>query len=217
MSVKLYPLFLALSGRRCVVVGGSEMAEGKTRELLDAGAKVRLIAPQVTEQVYAWAASGKLKWEARSYENGDLLDAFLVVSIGDAETNARVFADAEMEHIFCNAVDDVSHCSCYASAVVRRGPLQIAISTAGNSPALAQRLRKDFEEQFDEKYGPWVEKLGKARSLLLRDTTISIENRRKILHDQASPAAFETCRASCQLETDTQTSVSSPGGSQKSS
>lgn len=196
MKPSLYPLFLNLRNRTCVVVGGYEMAEAKARELLEAGARIRLIAPEVTHQLSAWAKSGNLEWEPRTYTNGDLQEAFLVVSVADAETNARVFADAERQHTFCNAVDDTPHCSCYASAIVRRGPLQIAISTAGNSPALAQRLRKEFEQQFSEEYGPWVQQLGKTRALLFQDKAITTETRRKILHDQASAAAFKAFRAS---------------------
>jgi siroheme synthase-like protein len=175
MSGNLYPLFLDLQGRTCVVVGGGEMAEEKTCQLVDAGARVRLIAPEVTNQISAWAQEGKLHWEPRAYETGDLHEAFLVVSVANSHTNARVFADAEAQHIFCNAVDDIPNCSCYASAVVRRGPLQIAISTAGNSPALAQRLRKELEEQFGEEYGPWVECLGETRAVLLQDNGVAGE------------------------------------------
>jgi len=194
MSGNLYPLFLNLQGRTCVVVGGTEMAEGKTRELVDAGARIRLIAPEVTNQISAWVQEGKLHWEPKVHEAGDLREAYLVVSVADTDTNARVFADAEAQHIFCNAVDDIQHCSCYASAVVHRGPLQIAISTAGNSPALAQRLRKEFEGQFGEEYGPWVEHLGKTRAVLLQDNGVAGEVRRKMLHEQASAAAFENFR-----------------------
>jgi precorrin-2 dehydrogenase/sirohydrochlorin ferrochelatase len=135
----LYPLFVNLRGRVCVVGGGSEMSEGKIRELLEADAKVRVIAPAVTEQVAAWSQTGRLQWVTRVYERGDVRDAFLVVSVADAKGNAKVFEEAEMHRTFCNAVDDINHCNCYASAVVRRGPLQIAVSTAGRSPALAQR------------------------------------------------------------------------------
>jgi precorrin-2 dehydrogenase/sirohydrochlorin ferrochelatase len=196
MSAGLYPLFLNLVDRICVVVGGSEIAEGKARELLDAGARIRLIAPEVTNQIAAWAESGKLEWRARSYESGDQRDASLVVSVADAATNARVFEEAEAQHTFCNAVDDTPHCNCYASAVVRRGPLQIAISTAGNSPALAQRLRKELEKQFTEEYGPWVQQLGETRSRLFQDKAMDGEARRKILHEQASAVAFEAFQAS---------------------
>lgn len=217
MSANLYPLFLNLKGRRCVVVGGSEMAELKTRDLLDAGARVGVIAPEVTIQISTWAASGKVQWKAQGYESGDLCDAFLVVSVADAKTNARVFADAEREHIFCNAVDDTPHCSCYASAVLRRGPLQLAISTAGNSPALAQRLRDELGQQFGEQYGPWVKQLGEARSILFQDETISNEIRRHMLHMQASAEAFDAFRTSQQQSAKSQNSLRTREGSRESS
>lgn len=202
MTPVLYPLFLNLRNRTCVVVGGSEMAEGKARELMDAGASVRLIASEVTQQIFEWARCGILDWKPRFYTNGDLQDVYLVVSVADPETNARVFADAERQHTFCNSVDDIPNCSCYASAVVRRGPLQIAISTGGNSPALAQRLRKEFEEEFSEEYGPWVRQLGEARALLFQDKELSTETRRKILHEQAGSAAFEAFRIPNRVEHD---------------
>ena len=217
MSANLYPLFLNLRDRACVVVGGSEMAEGKTRGLLDAGARIRVIAPEVTGQISAWAESGKLQWHARPYQIGDLRDAFLVVSAADAETNARVFVEADAEHTFCNAVDDIPHCNCYASAVVRRGSLQIAISTAGNSPALAQRLRRELEEQFDEEYGPWVQQLGETRKLLSQDQALNPATQRKKLHQQASAAAFEAFRLSLHREGGSQNSVRSSEGPRKSS
>ena len=89
MSAQLYPLFISLQGRGCVVVGGNEIAAVKIRELLDAEAKIRVIAPVVTEQIAGWIQAGRVQWEARSYDDGDLRDAFLVVSVGNAETNAR--------------------------------------------------------------------------------------------------------------------------------
>ena len=195
MSASLYPLFLNLQCRVCVVIGGSEMAEGKVRDLLNAEAKIQLIAPDVTPQIADWSRAGRLHWEPRPYQRGDLADAFLVVSIADTGTNAKVFEEAEAGHVFCNAVDDIPHCSSYASAIVRRGPLQIAISTAGNSPAPAQRLRKELEERFCEEYGPWVRQLGELRSQLCEDKEIDGETRRRMLHEQASASAFENFRA----------------------
>jgi precorrin-2 dehydrogenase len=115
MSAALYPLFLNLQGRTCVVIGGNEMAEGKVRDLLDAGAKIRLISPDVTLQIADWSRAGRLHWEPRTYQRGDLTDAFLVVSISNSETNAQVFEESEARHVFCNAVDDTPHCSSYAS------------------------------------------------------------------------------------------------------
>jgi precorrin-2 dehydrogenase / sirohydrochlorin ferrochelatase len=206
MSAPLYPLFLNLRGRVCVVVGGNEMAEAKIRELLDADGKIRVIAPVATGQISAWSLAGRLQWEARAYENGDLRDAFLVVSVADAKTNARVFEEAETRRTFCNAVDDIDHCSCYASAVVRRGPLQIAISTAGNSPALAQRLRKELEEQFGEEYARWVQRLGELRGRLFQDKAIDGDTRRRMLHEQASASGFESFRESLKEQTKRQDS-----------
>ncbi len=196
MSAPLYPLFMSLQGRSCIVVGGNEIAEGKIKELLDADAKVRVIAPTVSDQIAAWWQAGRLQWEARVYNRGDLRNAFLVVSVADAQTNAVVFEEAETRNILCNAVDDIKHCNCYASAVVRRGPLQIAISTAGQSPALAQRLRKELEERFGTEYALWVKQLGELRSRLFQDKEIDSESRRAILHEHASVAAFESFRNS---------------------
>jgi precorrin-2 dehydrogenase / sirohydrochlorin ferrochelatase len=119
-----------------------------------------------------------------------------VVSVADAKTNARVFEEAETHRTFCNAVDDIEHCNCYASAVVRRGPLQIAISTAGKSPALAQRLRQELEERFGEEYAPWVRRLGELRSRLFQDKAIDSDARRRMLQEQASASAFDIFRSS---------------------
>jgi len=195
MSAALYPLFLNLQGRTCVVVGGDATAEAKTRDLLAAGARVSLISPTVTRQIAEWSRAGTLRWKPRAYQEGDLADAFLAVSCAGAAFNARVFAECEERNMFCNAVDDVEHCNCYASAVVRRGPLQIAISTAGKSPALAQRLRKELEQQFSPEYASWVEKLGELRGRLFDDECIDPETRTAILHEQASGSAFEAYKA----------------------
>ena len=196
MAKPLYPLFLNLAGRNCVVVGGGDVAEGKIRDLLDAGAKVRVIAPTVTSAIVEWTTTQRLQWGARAFEDGDLREAYLVISASDATTNAKVFAEAEARHIFCNAVDDIEHCNAYAGAIVRRGPLQIAISTAGKSPALAQRLRKELQGQFGPEYGPWVDRLGEARNQVLRDPQSDSETKRRRLHEQASAEAFEAFRRS---------------------
>ena len=191
---RLYPLFLNLHGRSCVVIGGDHMAEAKIADLLEAEARVKVIAEAVTGEIAEWAREGRVRWEARTYAPGDLKAAFLVVSIADPAINAEVFAEAEERSTFCNAVDDIEHCNCYASAVVQRGPLQIAISTAGNSPALAQRLRSEFEQRIGLEYAAWVEELGAQRSRLFQDPTLDSATRRKLLHEQASPVAFEAFR-----------------------
>jgi precorrin-2 dehydrogenase / sirohydrochlorin ferrochelatase len=206
LTASLYPLFLNLQGRTCVVIGGNETAEAKAQELLNAGAKVRLMASSVTDRIADWSRQGQIQWENRLYKSGDLIDAFLVVSVADSETNARVFEEAEARQIVCNSLDDPHHCNCYASAVVRRGPLQIAISTSGKSPALAQRLRKDLAEHFGEDYALWVEYLGQLRERLFQQEGVDFESRRRVLHEQASAVAFEEFRNSLKAASDSNSS-----------
>jgi precorrin-2 dehydrogenase/sirohydrochlorin ferrochelatase len=190
----MYPLFLHLRGRNCVVIGGSETVEGRIRDLVGTGAQIKVIAPEVTDAIAAWAGRGRVQWENRHYETGDLRDAFLVVTAAGSSTNAEVYAEAEARKILCNAVDDVEHCNCYAASVVRRGPLQLAISTAGSSPALAQRLRLELEQQFGPEYFSWVKELGELRRRLFSEPDLDPETRRRMLHEQASAAAFESFR-----------------------
>jgi precorrin-2 dehydrogenase / sirohydrochlorin ferrochelatase len=190
----MYPLFLNLRGRSCVVIGGNEMAEAKIRNLLGTGAQVKVIAREVTDAIAAWAGTGRVQWENRFYEIGDLHDAFLVVTAAGGSTNARVYAEAEARKTLCNAVDDGEHCNCYAASVVRRGPLQLAISTAGNSPALAQRLRLELEQQFGPEYFSWVKELGELRRRLFSEPDLDPDTRRRMVREQASAAAFESFR-----------------------
>lgn len=190
----MYPLFLNLRNRSCMVIGGNETAEAKIRDLLGTGAQVKVIAPEVTDAIAAWAATGRVHWENRDYETGDLRDTFLVVTAAGSSTNAEVYAEAEARRTLCNAVDDVEHCNCYAASVVRRDPLQLAISTAGNSPALAQRLRLELEQQFGPEYSSWVKELGELRRHLFSEQNLDPDIRRRMLHEQASAAAFESFR-----------------------
>jgi len=190
-----YPLFLNLRGRNCVVVGGNATAEAKVRDLLKAGAKVKVIASKVTDAIASWVRTERVQWENRHYETGDLRDAFVIVTAAGNKVNAEVYAEAEARNALCNAVDDVEHCNCFASSVVRRGPLQIAISTSGNSPALAQRLRLELEQQFGPEYFSWVKELGKLRRRLFSEG-LDREARTRKLHEQASAAAFELFRHS---------------------
>ncbi len=190
----MYPLFLNLRGRNCVVVGGNAMAEAKVRDLLQAGAKVKVIASEVTNAIATWARTQRLQWENRHYETADLRDAFVVVTAAGNNVNAEVYAEAQTRNVLCNAVEDVEHCNCFASSIVRRGPLQIAISTSGNSPALAQRLRLELEQQFGPEYFTWVKKLGELRRRLFSEPDLDPDTRRRTLHEQASAAAFESFR-----------------------
>jgi precorrin-2 dehydrogenase/sirohydrochlorin ferrochelatase len=187
----LFPAFLKLHDRRCLVVGAGPVAEEKIDGLLRAGAKVLVVAPRATARIRAWARAKKIRWERRKFRASDLSDLFLVVAATSSPAlHARIYRQAGRRGILCNVVDDPEHCDFYYGSVVRRGALQIAISTAGHSPALAQRLRKQIEQEFGEEYELWLEELGKARKKLF-GKAISAQRRRALLHRLASQASFE--------------------------
>jgi precorrin-2 dehydrogenase / sirohydrochlorin ferrochelatase len=187
----LFPISLKLRGRLCVVVGGGAIAESKIQSLLAAEAQVVVIAPVVTEAVGTWARAGQIEWQARTLATEDLCGAFLVVAgTSSAQVNHEVFRHCEAEGILCNVVDDPEHCHFYYPAVVRRGALQIAISTDGQSPALAQRLRRELETQFGPEYESWLEWLGAARKFL-RSEGKDPEETKRLLHKLASEEMFE--------------------------
>jgi precorrin-2 dehydrogenase / sirohydrochlorin ferrochelatase len=186
----MFPIFLKLEGRRCLVVGAGKIAEGKIRSLLQAGALVLVVAPEAILPVRKLVLEGSIQWYARGFESHDLHGVFLVIAAtSSAAVNAQVFAEAEKRNILCNSVDDPEHCDFYYPAVVNRGDLQIAISTNGRSPALAQRLRKELEEQFGPEYEAWVKELGEARDQLTAQK-VPLEPRRRLLHQIASSEAF---------------------------
>jgi siroheme synthase-like protein len=159
--------------------------------LLRAGADLLVVAPAATEQVRAWAQAGRIRWEARKFRAADLRGAFVVVAAtSSAELHEKIFRLARRRGVLCNVVDDPARCDFYYGSVVKRGSLQIAISTAGLSPALAQRLRKKFEEQFGAEYELWVEELGKTRERLFAKN-IEPARRKSLLHRLASELSFE--------------------------
>jgi precorrin-2 dehydrogenase/sirohydrochlorin ferrochelatase len=151
---RLYPMYVILEGRKAVVIGGGKVAERKVEVLLDCGAEVEVISPELTESLAGWEREGRLRVQRREFRAGDTSGAWLVIAAcGDEAVNREVFEEAERGGIFCNVVDEPELCSFQAPAVVQRGAMQIAISTGGASPALAKRLRKELEEKF----GPWHE------------------------------------------------------------
>ncbi|HKE34704.1 MAG TPA: bifunctional precorrin-2 dehydrogenase/sirohydrochlorin ferrochelatase [Candidatus Acidoferrum sp.] len=185
-------MFVKLEGRPCLVVGAGAVAEGKIAGLLDAAAKVRVVAPEATEQVKFWAASGQIEWLARACEPTDLEGMFLVVAATNSqELHENIHAEARRRGVLCNVVDVPELCDFYYPAVVQRGALQIAVSTSGQSPALAQRLRKELEEQFGPEYEAWLHQLGEEREKLFA-AKIDSEERKRLLHDLASADAFKS-------------------------
>jgi siroheme synthase-like protein len=145
----------------------------------------------VTPAIAQWIAQGKLEWRAKAFASADLDGAYLVIAATSAPgVNEGVFVEADARRILCNAVDDIEHCHFYYGSVVQRGDLQIAISTNGKSPALAQRLRLQLEKQFGPEYELWLEWLGAARELL-RAGDGSADSKKVLLHHLASQPMFE--------------------------
>ncbi|MFZ0523264.1 MAG: bifunctional precorrin-2 dehydrogenase/sirohydrochlorin ferrochelatase [Candidatus Acidiferrales bacterium] len=188
--MSLFPMFVKLRDRLCVVVGGGQIAEAKIPGLLAAEAKIRIVAPEVTDSLSVHVREGHIEWLRKTFEPADLAGAYLVVAATSAvEVNHDVFREAEARGILCNVVDDPDYCHFYYPSVVRRGALQIAISTEGLSPALAQRLRRELEAQFGPEYEPWVTWLGAARKFL-RAKKDDPEETRQLLHQLASAEMF---------------------------
>lgn len=189
--MSLFPMFVKLEGRRVVVVGGGEIAAGKLDGLLEAGAEVSLVSPAINAQVSSLVREGKIEWRKKEFSGDDLLDAFLVIAATSVPSvNESVYRAADARGLLCNAVDDIENCHFYYGSVVQRGDLQIAISTNGKSPALAQRLRKELEEQFGPEYESWLEWLGAARDVLRSSGTSQAQNK-EVLHNLASRESFE--------------------------
>ncbi len=191
----LFPIFLKLEGRSCIVVGAGAIGTPKIKSLLTSGASVRVIAPRASEAVAEWARAGAIVWEAREFNISDLNGVFLVIAATSSRhVNGTIFREAQQRNILCNVVDDPEYCDFYYPAVVRRGDLQIAISTNGHSPALAQRIRRDLESQFGPEYGEWLEELGRIRRQLFA-SGMNSDERRRLLHELASREAFERAQS----------------------
>jgi precorrin-2 dehydrogenase / sirohydrochlorin ferrochelatase len=180
--MSLFPMFVKLQGRSCLVVGAGAIGEGKISSLLEAGANVCVVSPRATPRVHEWSATGAIKWLRRKFKKDDVAGKFLVIAATpSAKVNARVFEEARRRKALCNSVDDPPHCDFFYAAVVRRGHLQIAISTNGKSPALAQRLRKRFERQFGPEYADKINRLGAARERLFRAAMEPVRRRKLLL------------------------------------
>jgi len=184
-------MFAKLDGRSVVVVGGGEIAAGKLDSLLQAGAKVVVVSPALNPQVSSLVKEGKIEWREKEFSPEDLDGAFLVIAATSVPSvNESVYRAADARGLLCNAVDDIENCHFYYGAVVQRGDLQIAISTNGKSPALAQRLRKELEAQFGPEYESWIEWLGAAREAL-RASGAAPAQTKDVLHSLASRERFE--------------------------
>lgn len=172
-EARYYPVYLDLRGRHCVVIGGGSVAEGKVKGLLEAGAHVTVISPQLTPNLRQAADEGHIVHVARRYQAGDLAGAFLAISATNERTvNEQVWQEAVESNItsaglsagLVNIVDDPPHCTFIAPSIVRRGDLAIAISTGGKAPALAVRLRQQLERTIGHEHARFLELAGILRA-----------------------------------------------------
>jgi len=188
----LFPMFVKLDGRQVLVVGAGRVGEPKIRGLLMTGAKIRVVAREASEAVREWARNGEIVLEERDFVPPDLDNVFLVVvATSSPDLNELIFQEAHSRRILCNVVDVPEQCDFYYPAVVQRGHLQIAISTSGQSPSLAQRIRQQLDRQFGPGYAHWVAALGETRRKVLA-SNLNPERKRDLLQSLASAEAFES-------------------------
>jgi siroheme synthase-like protein len=187
----LFPMFMKLENKRCLVVGAGKVGEPKIASLLDTGARIHVVALAADDTVRKWAQEGKINLELRAFTAVDLDEIFLaVVATASRQLNASIYNEAQRRGVLCNVVDDPAYCDFYYPAVVRRGDLQIAISTNGQSPALSQKLRQQLERQFGPGYAQWVAQLGETRKLVLA-SDLHPQKKRELLLSLASRQAVQ--------------------------
>ncbi len=191
----LFPMFLKLQGRQCLVVGAGKVGEPKISSLLESGARIRVVARDASPAVHEWGRSGKIALELRPFAPEDLEGVFLaIVATASRQLNEEIYREAQIRGILCNVVDVPDLCDFFYPAVVRRGDLQIAVSTNGQSPSLAQKIRQQLEKQFGPGYAAWVAELGETRRFILAS---DLDKQRKLdlLHSLASWEAAEAALA----------------------
>jgi len=180
--MNLLPIFLKLEGRPGLLVGAGNVALEKLNTLLTSGLRLRVVAPEAKPEFIQLAAEGDIEWMQRAFDPADLDGNFFVIAgTNDPEVNATVYRESVRRGILVNSVDDPPHCDFYFGSVVRRGDLQIAISTAGESPAAAQQLRREIDEQLPQDLGPWLAQIGRLRREILASHPAG-EDRKALLH-----------------------------------
>jgi len=176
----LYPLSLKLSGRTVAVVGAGVVALRKVETLLPCEARVRLVAPEAVPELRALAEQGALTWRARRFDPADLEGCTLVIAATeDEEVNRRVVDEAHRRGLLVNVVDVPELCDFYVPSVLRRGPLAVAVSSGGGSPAFSARLRRELDQQLHPSLAAYLELLAEARAEIRR--RIPDDSRRRMV------------------------------------
>jgi precorrin-2 dehydrogenase/sirohydrochlorin ferrochelatase len=181
-----YLVSLDLKSKKCLVVGGGNVAERKVRSLLECGAMVCVVSPEITPALKAMSDEGLIIYRQGSYQHSDLKDMFLVFgATGREEVNREIADDCASRGLIVNIVDDPAKCSFFVPATVRRGSLAIAVSTGGKSPLLARRIREELELAYGQQYGEFLEMLGGLREEVIKNVA-DPEKKKRILEDLVS-------------------------------
>ena len=197
--MSLLPIFLKLNGHRCLLVGAGHVALDKIGSLLATGVQLRVVAPQALPEIERLAEECRLEFIQRKFISTDLDgNALVIAATNVAEVNAAVHREAAERGILSNSVDDIPNCDFFFGSVVSRGNLQVAISTGGESPAVAQRLRREIDEQLPEDLGPWLENVGQLRREVLA-LHPSGETRKALLHQLAQRPVCESATCPSRL------------------
>ncbi len=176
----LFPVFLKVKDRLCVIIGGGNVARRKAEDLLPCGAKLQVVSPAVVEPIEQWAEQGLLTWHAKQFTEEDLSGACIVFAATDnSDENRHVVTLCNNKGVLVNVVDDPQQCDFFVPAVLRRKALAVAIATAGKSPLFARKLRTELEEIITDEYGEFLEMLGSQRERIKR-TVSDISERRRI-------------------------------------
>jgi precorrin-2 dehydrogenase / sirohydrochlorin ferrochelatase len=186
-----YPIFLDITGKRCIVIGEGYEIPGKVRTLVERGANVSYINPTAEQSIAEFAAAGRLRWEKRTFLESDLSGCFLVIT--DQADNSEVFRLAEQSNVLCNASDDPDFCRFSFGSTVSRDHLTIAISTNGVAPALAVRLRQRLEKEIGQEYSVFTSMLSEFRPEIA-GTVADFETRRDLWYKLVDSAALELIR-----------------------
>ena len=202
LDTPFYIACLRLRGRNCLVVGGGEIGLEKVEGLLACDATVTLVAPEAVQTLADYASEGSIAWEQREYTPSDLEGKFMVIAATeDTDVNIAIFNDAEARAMLANIVDVPPLCNFILPAIVRTGPLAIAISTAGASPALAKRMKREISESFGEPYARLAVMLNDARGWA-KGTLPTYQDRKEFFEGivNGDPDPIELVRAGREAE-----------------
>lgn len=185
--MRYFPICLDLSGKVCIVIGGGQVAERKIRSLLECGAIITVVSPELTAGIASLVAGGSINLLQRPYQDGDLQGSFLTIAAtDDPQVQQAVQAEAERHHLLLNVADVPERCNFILPATLRRGELTISVSTGGMSPALARQIRQELEERFDTAYALYTALLGTIRPFVLQRSRDHQENKKiftRLLHE----------------------------------